>query len=257
MRNRVLIGTLVFIFILLITLTNSYILLSGLIILSNISIYELNRALKKIEYKPLRYVQFLFNTLFLILIKCITDRPIFILFIIYCFSIFVLYVLIEEITLNEVFITIFISLYITVPYAILINLSNKIWAFYAFMITGVVDTCAFFVGISIGKHKLIERLSPKKTIEGSIGGIVGALIFTFCFILIFKLEHRISIYILSFVISIFSQIGDLFASSIKREVGIKDYGTKLNTHGGIMDRFDSIVMIAPLIYLLDYLMRYI
>ena len=116
---------------------------------------------------------------------------------------------------------------------------------------------AYFAGTLFGKHKLIERLSPKKTIEGSIGGIIGSFLFTILFVYVFKIEHSILIYIFAIIVSALSQIGDLFASHIKRNVGIKDYSHILKAHGGIMDRFDSLLLIAPLIYLLDYLMRFV
>ncbi len=118
------------------------------------------------------------------------------------------------------------------------------------------DTCAYCVGMLIGKHKLPSELSPKKSIEGCIGGIVGAALIGFIYATIFK-SHlttidnpQLSLAIIGAVSSILSQIGDLAASAIKRNHGIKDYGKLIPGHGGILDRFDSIIFTAPIVYLL-------
>lgn len=97
---------------------------------------------------------------------------------------------------------------------------------------------------------MIERLSPKKTVEGAFGGILGGIVFTYIFINIFNLNQDLFLYGFAIIFSIFSQIGDLFASLIKRKAGIKDYGSILIGHGGIMDRFDSLLFVAPLVYVM-------
>ena len=99
----------------------------------------------------------------------------------------------------------------------------------------------------LGKHKLIPKVSPKKTIEGSVGGILGSTLGCAVFGYIFKLDLTAMILIGSLG-SIIAQFGDLFASSIKRYVGIKDYGKLIPGHGGILDRFDSVILVAPFVY---------
>ena len=116
------------------------------------------------------------------------------------------------------------------------------------------DTCAYFVGSKFGKHKFTE-ISPKKTIEGCIGGTLGsviiALIYTLAINKFAGLDiSYIYIALIGFILSILSQIGDLSASSIKRTVGIKDFGNLIPGHGGILDRIDSIIFIAPFAYFL-------
>lgn len=117
------------------------------------------------------------------------------------------------------------------------------------------DTCAYCVGKLFGKHKLPSKLSPKKTIEGCSGGILGAALLAFIYATIFadKLEaQQCSIWLFTLVGglgAICSQIGDLVASAIKRNYDIKDYGHLIPGHGGIMDRFDSILFTAPLAYI--------
>ena len=118
------------------------------------------------------------------------------------------------------------------------------------------DTCAYCVGMLIGKHKVAPKLSPKKTIEGCIGGVVGASLIGFIFATVFQDKiHGIDnpqfvFAIIGAVSSIISQIGDLAASAIKRNHNIKDYGTLIPGHGGILDRFDSIIFTAPIVYYL-------
>lgn len=117
--------------------------------------------------------------------------------------------------------------------------------------SSVCDMGAYFVGVTLGKHKLCPNLSPKKTVEGAIGGIVSSLIVTAILCLCFHKTMWIML-LLTIPFCILGMIGDLFASAIKRAVGIKDYGNLIPGHGGVMDRLDSIIMIAPLMYAISY-----
>lgn len=114
------------------------------------------------------------------------------------------------------------------------------------------DTCAYCVGKLCGKYKLPSKLSPNKTIEGCVGGIVGAALLGFLFALVFFKESGYwwKFALIGGVSSVISQIGDLTASAIKRNHDIKDYGKLIPGHGGILDRFDSIIFIAPVVYYL-------
>ncbi|MCR5676130.1 MAG: phosphatidate cytidylyltransferase [Lachnospiraceae bacterium] len=123
----------------------------------------------------------------------------------------------------------------------------------------ISDTCAYFAGRLFGKHKLTPILSPKKTVEGAVGGVIGACVAGIIFGAIFghKAEdyHMIWIFALITAIgSVISQLGDLAASGIKRDHGIKDYGRCIPGHGGIMDRFDSVILVTPFLYFLTVLM---
>jgi len=118
------------------------------------------------------------------------------------------------------------------------------------------DTFAYCAGMLFGKHKAFPVLSPKKSWEGCVGGVVGAALLGFVYALIFqnKLSELnaplVFVPIISACTSVLSQCGDLSASAIKRQFGIKDYGTLIPGHGGIMDRFDSILFAGPAIYYL-------
>lgn len=114
------------------------------------------------------------------------------------------------------------------------------------------DTCAYCVGKLIGKHKLPTKLSPNKTVEGCMGGILGAALIGFLFALAFyrDMNYWWQFALIGGVSSIISQVGDLTASAIKRNQNIKDYGKLIPGHGGILDRFDSILFTAPVVYML-------
>ncbi len=126
---------------------------------------------------------------------------------------------------------------------------NYIWL--VFIIAFCTDIFAYFTGMLIGKHKLCPTLSPKKTIEGAIGGMVGAMVFS-VFFGHFFLEpgHALNVHFLLMTLigSVLSQLGDLSASAFKRQMGIKDYGKLIPGHGGILDRFDSVLFVAPYLY---------
>ncbi|WP_373598081.1 phosphatidate cytidylyltransferase [Paraclostridium bifermentans] len=127
-----------------------------------------------------------------------------------------------------------------------------IYVWLIFIISFMTDTFAYFSGYLFGKHKLIPSISPKKTIEGSIGGILGSTMCCMIFGYIFKLSI-IHMILVGSIGSIVAQFGDLFASAIKRYVGIKDYGKLIPGHGGILDRFDSVILVAPFVYYAIYI----
>ena len=131
-----------------------------------------------------------------------------------------------------------------------------VWLIY--ISSWISDTFAYLVGISIGKHKYLPKLSPKKSLEGSIGGIAGAALISglYGYFVLRNIIPEVNITLLLAIMgaigSVISQIGDLAASAIKRDYGIKDYGNLIPGHGGIMDRFDSVIFTAPIIFFLTY-----
>lgn len=131
---------------------------------------------------------------------------------------------------------------------VIISNNGLFYLLLLFNFSSVCDMGAYFVGVTMGKHKLCPNLSPKKTVEGAIGGIVSSIIVTIILCLCFSKSLLLPI-ILTIPFCIVGMVGDLFASSIKRAVGLKDYGNLIPGHGGILDRVDSIIMIAPLLYL--------
>ena len=133
-----------------------------------------------------------------------------------------------------------------------------------FIIIWTNDTFAYIVGKSIGKNKLLERISPKKTIEGFIGGVIFAII---AGLLIskyfiqpvenFKNKSALIWMITALLIGVFGTIGDLIESKFKRIAGVKDSGKIMPGHGGILDRLDSVIFVAPFIYLFYQILYYV
>ena len=116
------------------------------------------------------------------------------------------------------------------------------------------DTSAYCVGMLLGKHKLAPVLSPKKSVEGAVGGVAGAALLGFLFATVFGgkmtelMYPRLACTLACAIAAVISQIGDLAASAIKRNHDIKDYGNLIPGHGGILDRFDSMLFTAPAIF---------
>ena len=137
---------------------------------------------------------------------------------------------------------------------------GKYLVWLIFISSWICDTCAYLTGMAIGKHKLAPVLSPKKSIEGAIGGVVGSALVGALFAWLFLIPETGSdamiwvVALISAAGAVISQVGDLSASAIKRNHDIKDYGKIIPGHGGIMDRFDSVLFTAPVIYFLSVIL---
>jgi phosphatidate cytidylyltransferase len=160
--------------------------------------------------------------------------------------------------------------YILLPFIFIVKISFGIKDYNPKIIIGLFiliwtnDTFAYLVGKSVGKHKLYHRISPKKTIEGFLGGIIFSIIAGY---LISKMYIRptenfsaksISIWIIiALIVGVFGTIGDLIESKFKRIAGVKDSGKIMPGHGGILDRLDSVIFVAPIVYLFYQILSYV
>ncbi|WP_338452079.1 phosphatidate cytidylyltransferase [Niallia oryzisoli] len=132
--------------------------------------------------------------------------------------------------------------------------AGLVFIFYSLFIIWATDSGAYFTGRSMGKRKLWPEISPNKTVEGSIGGIVSAVIVSIPFGLFADMDTSIvMLAIITIFLSVFGQIGDLVESALKRHYHVKDSGSILPGHGGILDRFDSLLFVWPLIHFLQLL----
>ena len=126
---------------------------------------------------------------------------------------------------------------------------GKFLVWLIFLCSWGCDTCAYCVGMLIGKHKMAPVLSPKKSIEGAVGGVAGAALLGVIYAA--ATQGKMAEYALICAVgALISMVGDLAASAIKRNQNIKDYGKLIPGHGGILDRFDSVIFTAPVIYYL-------
>ena len=148
-------------------------------------------------------------------------------------------------TITGIFYVVFFSFHVTLvdqagPYGLMI---------WLIVITAFgTDIMAYFSGYFLGKHKLCPKISPKKTIEGSIGGTIGSIVLSGLFGYFFMPDMIIHCLVIGLLGGIVSQFGDLTASIFKRKMGIKDYGNLIPGHGGILDRFDSVLFTGPMVY---------
>ena len=228
-----------------------------------IGLFELYRAFKQSGLKPIEWMGYL--TAFIILfshkIIAINDKMyIFAAVFLLLFIMFASVVLSKnKLSYIDASITLFSIFYIPFMLAFIgftrnLNLDKGNLFVWLILIGGwATDTMAYFSGKLLGKNKLIPDVSPKKTVEGAIGGIIGCTLIIFVYGLFINSHFGIKIapmhYIaLGLILSVASQLGDLTASSIKRATKIKDFGTVMPGHGGVIDRFDSILLVAPIVY---------
>ncbi len=127
--------------------------------------------------------------------------------------------------------------------------AGRDWIFLVLLVVMASDTLAYFVGRKFGRHRLYEAVSPKKSIEGSLGGLVGGVIgATICKLWFFAELSSLDVIFVGIGVGVFSQLGDLIESLLKRSFGVKDSGTLIPGHGGILDRLDSLLFAFPITY---------
>lgn len=275
MRQRVITG-IVFILSVLAFVIPSYwfsplMLLFGIIV-GSISIYELIKAFTAGGFKPNSFLVAIGGVIAVIIALIsyfqgtgiLVALSLYLLIVVpYCLACVILPSVIDkENHLAGGAVTAMIVLYVTFPLFCLASLSMLVpsgWFYMvpALMAAWISDTCAYFVGVTMGKHKIVPHLSPKKTWEGCIGGAVGCatlIMIYFGFLYMMEVgDYTVNTavfcslaFILGFAMSVMSQLGDWLASLIKRMCGIKDYGNLFPGHGGMLDRFDSAFFTIPM-----------
>ena len=241
--------------------------------------YELVHAVVTGGYKPNSFLIFLGGVISVIIAllaylqgtELVVALSLYLLIMVpYCLACIILPSVIDkENHLTNGAVTAMLVLYVTFPLfclSVLSMLTPRGWFYMVPALFGawVSDVCAYFVGVTLGKHKIVPHLSPKKTWEGCIGGAVGCAIVIMAYFSFMLLTHvsdysvNVAVFcgmsfILGFVMSVMSQLGDWLASLIKRMCGIKDYGNIFPGHGGMLDRFDSAFFTIPMGVLLALL----
>ena len=234
-------------------LWNSIVITAFIAILAAMAVYELLHNAVGIKSK----VALIGACIYSVLVVFTTALPIYpLLFLSVVYFLFGVCVVLKY---NKEFTLADISSLCAVPLALsfsfyclcqVINFENGLYYLLLLLnFSSVCDMGAYFTGVTCGKHKLCPNVSPKKTVEGAIGGVVSSIIVTVILTLCFSRAVLLPV-VLTVPFCIIGMLGDLFASSIKRAVGIKDYGNLIPGHGGVLDRVDSVIMIVPLMYLL-------
>jgi len=257
--KRILTAVVGIIYLILILYLNGWIFDLSILLFALVALSEFYHALSMKGYHPLKWFGYFFVSLFYFLYLLDLEVYFIVTLILMALGILSIQVFLNDINIDDIAVTVLGIVYPGLTFLSLILLEGRVepYGYYllilAFFTTWATDTFAYFVGLKFGKNPLCPKISPKKTIEGSVGGLLGSIIVSGIVGLIFtnylginlKIHHFLFIGLLS---GIFSQIGDLLASAIKRNCGIKDFGKILPGHGGLMDRFDSLLFTASVIY---------
>ena len=224
------------------------------IVLSALGMYEFYKALKEKDFNPIDWIGYILLALYYIFDN--NFETLMFLVILGTFISLIMPVINLKYTFVDVAITLLGFLYVGIFFSFiyLVNSKNggEFYVWLIFVGSWLTDTAAYYAGRFFGKKKLCPKVSPKKTVEGSLGGILGAIVGCLIVGLIAKQYIAIiSLYhfaIIGALCGVFSQFGDLVASSVKRYVGIKDYSNLIPGHGGILDRFDSILFSGVVVF---------
>ena len=244
--------------LLFVIISGDWILRFTILAVSLIGFYEFCNALSK-KYNPMRSLGF--ASVVMIVCGALYDQQPFEIFL----AVLIIAVLIGVVTkypkytIIDAGITVFGVLYLgfLFPFVSLVRqmYMGEFFVWLIFISAWGTDTFAYFTGYFLGKHKLAPALSPKKTIEGAVGGVIGAALLGFVYAWVYgtyinanMMTYVPAVSLITALGSVIAQFGDLSASTIKRFLGVKDFGYILPGHGGILDRFDSVLFTAPFVY---------
>ncbi|MCQ2454900.1 MAG: phosphatidate cytidylyltransferase [Clostridia bacterium] len=234
-------------------------------LISGVGIYELLRNVAKIQERSISLVASVYSGLLVLFLdknfieyfcisKVSSKLPVFLSIVYFIFAVIVILYKHKEFSLEKIFAYSAFPFFVSFGFSCLDSIICDHKGIYYLLLlvnfASICDTGAYFVGSFFGKHKLCPQISPKKTVEGAIGGIASSIVISVVLIIIYSSTHIFTTIIATVILCIVGMMGDLFASSIKRCVGIKDYSNLIPGHGGILDRFDSMLLISPVLYML-------
>lgn len=257
MKQRIISAIAGAIILVLVLLGNQYVFDTAVTLISTVAVFEVLNALKLTRLKGMTIVSLLFPALLTLL--SYQEAELYMPMLYAFASIFMLCMLFNhkkcDFSVASKFITVTALIPLCFYHVILTRRLGfeNLDVLVVLLGCWVTDSCAYFAGYFFGKHKLAPEISPKKTIEGSIGGIVGVSVIVTAYAAIASnimglSANLISAAIIGVICGFLSQCGDLCASIIKRENNIKDFGNIMPGHGGVMDRFDSLLFVAPVVY---------
>lgn len=229
----------------------------GVMVLSLLGMHEFYKVIREKNINAISSAGYLLCLIYYITLgKDVNYKLIFFMLVITVFIIMCIPVLDIKYNFIDISTTVLVFLYVGIFFSFIVLVNNKVSGNYLvwiiFICSWLCDTAAYYTGMAFGKRKLCPAVSPKKTVEGSIGGVLGSAIASGLFGFIINSKGMyIPIYhffIIGIACGVFCQFGDLAASSIKRHVGVKDYSNLIPGHGGILDRFDSILFASVVVY---------
>lgn len=265
-RTRLISGVILVLLALVFIISGGWILWGVSLALSLIGLMEIYRVFQihKTELGPVGYV---LTIVYYMLLGAATEYGIPINWLLYVIIVMMVFLFImvnryPKFHSTQIMQAVFGVLYVGVMFSflyqtrMLTNGTYTVWLI--FLSSWGCDTCAYCVGKLIGKHKMSPVLSPKKSVEGAVGGVVGTMLLTYIYARIFASQMDIThaqvcvLTAISAAGALLSMVGDLTASAIKRNYDVKDYGKLIPGHGGVLDRFDSVIFTAPVIYFLAF-----
>ncbi len=263
MKTRIVSGVIGAILLILVALADVLFFNVAVSVITAMAVYEVYKVTGVCEQKKLS-ISGVALSFICILMAAYLKEIILPLIYVFVFTLFVMFMAAnKKISFELVAKAFFGGFFVVFLFAHMITLravdNGKFIIWYVFIISFLTDIFAYFTGVFFGKHKLAPVLSPKKTIEGSVGGFIGAVAGTVVYSVVLAkccgfAPNYLNAVIIAVVGSVVSQCGDLAASSIKRFYDVKDYGNIMPGHGGVMDRFDGIVFTAPVVcYLISVL----
>ncbi|MGL4362284.1 MAG: phosphatidate cytidylyltransferase [Cellulosilyticaceae bacterium] len=244
--------------ILLMAIGSPYLELSACVV-ALIGIYEFYHMMNQ-KYNTIPWIGYIMAIIYILFLGYFVNQFLMYMTILVLSGLVTMVIFHPKYSIADICITLFAPIYVAVFLGFIVLIRRMDYGVFLVWLIFVSawgsDTCAYFAGSMFGKHKLAPLLSPKKTVEGAIGGALGAVVIAYIYITVcnyFKdielfVNHSVQLLIIVFFAAIISQIGDLAASSIKRNIGAKDFGNIFPGHGGVLDRFDSILFVAPFIY---------
>lgn len=265
-RTRLISGIVLVIIALAVIITGGPVLAATLLTISILGMKELYRVLviEDSSFSPLALVGYLGCILYYIIV--FLDFTAYTMTVLTAFLILIMAVYVftypryrtEQVT-GAFFGVVYVAVMLSCIYELRMMKDGMYLVWLIFLGSWGCDTCAYCVGMLIGKHKMSPKLSPKKSIEGAVGGVIGAAILgtIYAAAVSHRLDtpgnHMLNFALICAVSALISMVGDLAASAIKRNHDIKDYGKLIPGHGGILDRFDSVIFIAPVVYYLAHI----
>lgn len=216
-------------------------------ILTCIGLFEINKAMRSLEINSNIYF-YIFVAIFNALELYFNNSIQITIYVVLAISLYNL--LFYRRNIINVSAMSFSMLYVILGFSAIALIGNQIFIGLIFVISFSTDTFAYLTGMTLGKRKLIPDVSPKKSVEGAIGGILGCIICVYLYLNYFQFSNVVYDIIIAIIGAVVAQCGDLVASRIKRDTGIKDFGRIIPGHGGIIDRFDSVLLVAQAVYFL-------
>lgn len=257
MKQRLISSFFAIILLVVVLIFNTYVFDAAVTIIATMGVFEVVSALGLSQYKKMTLISLLMPLVLMLLSYIAWEFAFIVVFLFLAAFMLVMLFDHERYSFSKVAVFFTVSVLVSITF---IHVSftrhldyGLLNVFVIFIGSWITDTCAYFTGFAIGKHKLAPSISPKKTIEGSLGGIIGVTVILAVYAAVMGNIMNITVNITSAICAgllcgFISQFGDLCASIIKRENNIKDFGNIMPGHGGVMDRFDSFIFVAPVIY---------